>query len=1285
MAGAVRLPERSLPLRTAAPAPLPPAKVAPLACDSGLDAQLREAFQAARRARARARHAEAGASRCRAALRGLRSSVRLVARVRASTSECSGDAGAAAGAGFCLRLQGNNQIELCASAAKLFAGPMSGPARSRRRSTGGIGEAAALLLKPEAAVAPEASESRRFAFDRVLDGEAGDDDVLGALQEEMETFLEGGVACIFAYGASGSGKSHTIEGLARGALAGLARQLTELQGDAGRGTVEVLLQMVEVRNEQGFDLLSSLAAGTSEALQKEAAGLHQVTARRFLWDESNCSGGLAAGLLAKMQEARDAHLGSAESLDRHLKRHVMYVLSVLQTDAETGFATPRGKLCLVDLAANDRVDRCELDALRLRESQHVCRSLAALADVIVARAGRCTHVPYQNSKLTMLLQDVFLSEAPVRTALVVTLLPDAGALPQSSRTLGFAARVASATAHSAGLGCRSLALAPFAAAAGNGVRSAVCVRIDENAPLDGSSEADDELELLRGQLAALRDGLAAATADIAATEQELRSRDQQLRETEERAVALKRSQAHKEQLHQDLVQFQQRLLQAEAASKTPRTVASSSTVPSHATCRPGPSAAAALPSPAPSLGGTASKESLSSPCSRAKASLAPAAAAGPAPARKASGTVLRTPLRPVLRASSRPAGEAKAAAAPPLASPLPPPAGSPAARPQGGVRAAGLAKPAAAGTASRESSLGKRVRPTPGAAAGPRGAAVRPAAAARENTPQARKDRQAHVPQPQPKLQSRWRQAAGLRGSSASPPPSRDNALPRDAPALRQAGAAPVSASVLALPTQPMPWHAHAPPPLPVPVPRAVDTIPDGEVLYVPRSLAPKALVQQATDGRPPRELLLPGMATSIPTPVRSAASQAKRALDAVRIAAEAAAAAVAAPQVGQSLYSSVLAGSAHSGGRGGIVSQDQPPLKQERGAGTLLGCLSPRDVLRAQDMKSATAASLKLDLSQVLADRLARVEGPAAAPYSSRGHGSASARTPGTPRGRAPRRWWEAGEEAQGDRGALGASLARCGVSRSVGRRRSPVSYAAKPISVQVARELSQNPAISTTTPRDEQHERPSSPPLLLHPCGGEGGGSSPSSSTGSDDSEVSTSSTEIEICERLRKVLPQGDMPLEVYRPSRTSNATEQLSRTAPSQAASERLSQTSELPAWATFVTPGDGAFAGGPLHDAPRAEPPYDAFVPFSSPAAPSPIPLAPRESPLSSSLRMQLWPQEAPLLPCFGGIPSGARTPAFGGAPCFDAACSAGPAWFAMRAPQLLGRSVLTPVGIVCPP
>ncbi|KAG5017669.1 hypothetical protein JHK85_023805 [Glycine max] len=101
----------------------------------------------------------------------------------------------------------------------------------------------------------------------------------------------------------------------------------------------------------------------------------------------------------------------------------------------------RGCLHLVDLAGSERVDKSEAVGERLKEAQHINRSLSALGDVISALAQKSPHIPYRNSKLTQVLQDSLGGHA--KTLMFVHINPELNAIGETLSTLKFAERVSS--------------------------------------------------------------------------------------------------------------------------------------------------------------------------------------------------------------------------------------------------------------------------------------------------------------------------------------------------------------------------------------------------------------------------------------------------------------------------------------------------------------------------------------------------------------------------------------------------------------------------------------------------------------------------------------------------------------------------------------------------------------------------------------------------------------------------------------------------------------------------
>lgn len=78
----------------------------------------------------------------------------------------------------------------------------------------------------------------------------------------------------------------------------------------------------------------------------------------------------------------------------------------------------------MDLAGSERVGKSGAEGSRLREAQHINKSLSALGDVIAALRSRQGHVPFRNSKLTYLLQDSLSGDS--KTLMVVQVRASGG-------------------------------------------------------------------------------------------------------------------------------------------------------------------------------------------------------------------------------------------------------------------------------------------------------------------------------------------------------------------------------------------------------------------------------------------------------------------------------------------------------------------------------------------------------------------------------------------------------------------------------------------------------------------------------------------------------------------------------------------------------------------------------------------------------------------------------------------------------------------------------------------
>ncbi|KAH9648634.1 kinesin-like protein KIN-14L [Citrus sinensis] len=115
------------------------------------------------------------------------------------------------------------------------------------------------------------------------------------------------------------------------------------------------------------------------------------------------------------------------------------VLTIHVHGKDTSGSILRSCLHLVDLAGSERVDKSEVTGDRLKEAQYINKSLSCLGDVITALAQKNSHIPYRNSKLTLLLQDSLGGRA--KTLMFAHVSPEVDSFGETVSTLKFAQRV----------------------------------------------------------------------------------------------------------------------------------------------------------------------------------------------------------------------------------------------------------------------------------------------------------------------------------------------------------------------------------------------------------------------------------------------------------------------------------------------------------------------------------------------------------------------------------------------------------------------------------------------------------------------------------------------------------------------------------------------------------------------------------------------------------------------------------------------------------------------------
>jgi len=225
------------------------------------------------------------------------------------------------------------------------------------------------------------------------------------MQPLVRSVLDGFNVCLFAYGQTGSGKTFTMSGpkvLTEEGLGVNYRALNDLFSiqEQRKDTIcyEIAVQMIEIYNEQVRDLLQNggnkkleIRNSSQKGLAVPDANVVPVTSTADVIDLMNLG-------------QKNRAVCSTAMNDRSSRSHSCLTVHVQGRDLTSGTVL-RGCMHLVDLAGSERVDKSEVVGDRLKEAQHINKSLAALGDVIASLAQKNTHVPYRNSKLTQLLQD----------------------------------------------------------------------------------------------------------------------------------------------------------------------------------------------------------------------------------------------------------------------------------------------------------------------------------------------------------------------------------------------------------------------------------------------------------------------------------------------------------------------------------------------------------------------------------------------------------------------------------------------------------------------------------------------------------------------------------------------------------------------------------------------------------------------------------------------------------------------------------------------------------------
>ncbi|XP_052437278.1 kinesin-like protein KIF26A isoform X1 [Carassius gibelio] len=294
---------------------------------------------------------------------------------------------------------------------------------------------------------------KMFAFDAVFSQDASQAEVCsGTVAEVIQSVVNGADGCIFCFGHVKVGKTYTMIGMdssmqslgiAPCAISWLFKLINERKEKTGtRFSVRVSAVEIYGKDESLQDLLSDVPTGSLQDGQSPGVYLREdPICGTQLQNQSELrapTAEKAALFLDAAIAARSTNRPDADEEDRR-NSHMLFTLHIYQYRMEKsgkgGMSGGRSRLHLIDLGSCEKVLCKSRDA-----GGGLCLSLTALGNVILALANGAKHVPYRDSKLTMLLRDS-LGNINCRTTMIAHISDSPANYAESLTTIQLASRI----------------------------------------------------------------------------------------------------------------------------------------------------------------------------------------------------------------------------------------------------------------------------------------------------------------------------------------------------------------------------------------------------------------------------------------------------------------------------------------------------------------------------------------------------------------------------------------------------------------------------------------------------------------------------------------------------------------------------------------------------------------------------------------------------------------------------------------------------------------------------
>ena len=296
------------------------------------------------------------------------------------------------------------------------------------------------------------TREQTYAFDFAFDKYSSQKVVFeNSTQFLIDGVVNGYNATVFAYGATGAGKTYTMLGndANPGIMPLTLEDLFEKINKYKDREYKLKFWYLEIYNEnirvllKFIDRPNTTINDDNEYLDLREDPIKGVMVSNITEVNVNNSNDmlkiLKRGNRNRTQEATGANETSSRS-------HAILQVSIEYKDKNSGidYEIKYSKLSLVDLAGSERASATQNRGIRLIEGANINRSLLTLGNCInalcdaVAKGIKKPYVPYRDSKLTRLLKDSLGGNA--RTVMIANVSPSINTFDDTYNTLKYANR-----------------------------------------------------------------------------------------------------------------------------------------------------------------------------------------------------------------------------------------------------------------------------------------------------------------------------------------------------------------------------------------------------------------------------------------------------------------------------------------------------------------------------------------------------------------------------------------------------------------------------------------------------------------------------------------------------------------------------------------------------------------------------------------------------------------------------------------------------------------------------